>query len=175
MINQAIHIPHLDHHLICPMQCRVNDVTIDEMPKFLALGPTETMHALTLTDPDNPLQTVTLPLWLQGVISLLNVRTPTVDQFNDQTIPRLHLTSETLTWDPSTMTFADQEAAMTDFTGVVETRTRERDRFPAVIRAIASSHTDLIDLTHDDHFATALLAQVVVSQTDMRLDQTRLD
>ncbi len=21
MINQAIHIPHLDHHLLCPMQC----------------------------------------------------------------------------------------------------------------------------------------------------------
>ena len=25
VINQAIHIPHLDHHLLCPMQCRVND------------------------------------------------------------------------------------------------------------------------------------------------------
>jgi hypothetical protein len=25
IINQAIHIPHLDHHLLCPMQCRVND------------------------------------------------------------------------------------------------------------------------------------------------------
>ncbi len=21
VINQAIHIPHLDHHLLCPMQC----------------------------------------------------------------------------------------------------------------------------------------------------------
>jgi hypothetical protein len=25
VINQAIHIPHLDHHLLCPVQCLVND------------------------------------------------------------------------------------------------------------------------------------------------------
>ncbi len=34
VIKQAIHIPHLDHHLLCPMQCRVNDMTVDEMPNF---------------------------------------------------------------------------------------------------------------------------------------------
>jgi hypothetical protein len=170
VINQAIHIPHLDHHLLCPMQCHVNDVTVDETPKFLALDPTETMHALTMTDPDDPLQTVTLPLQLRGVISLLNVRIPTVDQFNVQTITRLHLTFETLTWDPSTMMYADQEAAMIDFTGAVETHTHVRDKFPAVIRAITTS--DLIDLTHDDHFAQALLAQVVVLKTDIIPDRT---
>jgi hypothetical protein len=173
VINQAIHIPHLDHHLLCPMQCRVNDVTVDEMPKFLALDPNETMHALTLTDPDDPSQLVTLPLQLWGVILLLNVRTLTVDQFNDQTIPRLHLTSETLTWDPSTTTYTDQEAAMMDFTGVVETRTRVWGKFPAVIHAMATS--DLIDITHDNHFAQALLAQVVISPIDIRPDQTKPD
>ncbi len=31
IINQANHIPHLDHHLLCPMQCRVNDVTINSL------------------------------------------------------------------------------------------------------------------------------------------------
>ncbi len=34
IINQAIHIPHLDHHLLCPMQCHVNDVTVNALPKF---------------------------------------------------------------------------------------------------------------------------------------------
>jgi hypothetical protein len=34
VINQAIHIPHLDHHLLCPMQCRVNDVIVHNTPKF---------------------------------------------------------------------------------------------------------------------------------------------
>jgi hypothetical protein len=52
IINQAIHIPHLDHHLLCPMQCRVNDVIVNNLPKFLAADPTNQTHALTLTDPD---------------------------------------------------------------------------------------------------------------------------
>ena len=36
VINQAIHVPHLDHHILCPMQCRVNDVTVNVLPKFFA-------------------------------------------------------------------------------------------------------------------------------------------
>jgi hypothetical protein len=55
IINQAIHIPHLDHHLLCPMQCRVNEMIVFDLPKFLAADPTDQTHALTLTDPDNPL------------------------------------------------------------------------------------------------------------------------
>jgi hypothetical protein len=43
IINQAIHIPHLDHHLLCPMQCHVNDVTVNDQPKFLAAD-TKRMH-----------------------------------------------------------------------------------------------------------------------------------
>ncbi len=53
IISQAIHIPHLDHHLLCPMQCCVNDVIVNNLPKFLAADPTDQTHALTLTDPDN--------------------------------------------------------------------------------------------------------------------------
>ncbi len=97
IINQAIHIPHLDHHLLCPMQCRVNDVIIKDLPKFLATDPTDQTHALTLTDPNNPLQQVILPLTLRGVTSVLNVRSTTIDEFNSHDHLRLHLTSETLT------------------------------------------------------------------------------
>ncbi len=39
VINQAIHIPHLDHHLIFPMQCQVNDVVVDNTPKFFGVRP----------------------------------------------------------------------------------------------------------------------------------------
>ncbi len=66
IINQAIHIPHLDHHLLCPMQGCVNDVIVNALPKFLSTDPTDRMHALTLTDPNNPLQPVILPLILKG-------------------------------------------------------------------------------------------------------------
>jgi hypothetical protein len=81
VINQAIHIPHLDHHLLCPMQCHVNDVTVDKMPKFLAPQSTDQTHALTLTDLDNPLQTISLPFMIRGVTSFLDVRTITSNKY----------------------------------------------------------------------------------------------
>jgi hypothetical protein len=87
IINQAIHIPHLDHHLLCPMQCRVNDVTVNDLPKFLAADPTDQTHALTMTDPNNPLQLIILPLTLRGVTLLLNVRTVAINEFNSQDYP----------------------------------------------------------------------------------------
>jgi hypothetical protein len=54
VINQAIHIPHLDHHLLCPMQCQVNDVIVDNTPMFLTSDPTDYTHALTIRDPISP-------------------------------------------------------------------------------------------------------------------------
>jgi hypothetical protein len=117
VINQAIHIPHLDHHLLCPMQCRVNDVTVDEAPKFLVPQPTDQTHALNLTDPDDPLQPVILLFKLRGVASLLYVRNISSDDFNSRQYPRLHLTSETLAWDPQTTLYEEQEHAMTDYSG----------------------------------------------------------
>ncbi len=99
IINQAIYVPHLDHHLLCPMQCRVNDVILDEPPKFLAIKPTDQTHALTVPDPDDPSQTLTLPLTLRGLTSLLHMRNVTADDFYNDNIPRIDLTSETLTWD----------------------------------------------------------------------------
>ncbi len=77
-------------------------MTVDNTPKFLAHDPTDKSHALTLEDPDHPTQTVTLPLALRGVTSLLNVRAATLDEWNSDAFRRLHLTSETLTWDPTT-------------------------------------------------------------------------
>jgi hypothetical protein len=64
VINQAIHIPHLNHHLLCPMQCRVNDVIIDNTPMFLTSDPTDHTHALTIRDPHQPAQRVILRLAL---------------------------------------------------------------------------------------------------------------
>jgi len=116
-IHQAIHIPHLDHHQLCPMQCCVNEVIVNDLPKFLASDPTDQMHALTVKDPDNPLQLVILPLTLRGVTSMLNVRPVTINEFNSLDHPRLHLTSETLTWDPSTTLYEEQETVMIDYSG----------------------------------------------------------
>ncbi len=71
VINQAIYIPHLDHHLLCPLQCQGSDMIVDNMPKFLMSDPTDHTHALTIIDPHQPARTVILPLALRGVTCYL--------------------------------------------------------------------------------------------------------
>ena len=82
-------------------------MTVDKTPKFLVHDRTDHMHALTVKDPHSPAQTVILPLALQGVTSLINVRAPTLDQWNSDAFTWLSLTSESLTWDQTTTHYSD--------------------------------------------------------------------
>jgi hypothetical protein len=168
IINQAIHTPHLDHHLLCPMQCHVNDVTVNNLPKFLATDPTDQTHALTLTDPDNPLQPVILPLTLRGVTLVLNVRSMTIDELNRHDHLRLHLTSETLTWDPTTDLYEQQEHAMMDYSRNIVCDAAVRGP-QLILNELRPLTTDLADLTHDCNFHQVLTAHVVVSSINSSL------
>jgi hypothetical protein len=47
VVNQALSIPTLDDNLVCTNQCRMNDVIIDECPKYLSPNPTDDTHTLT--------------------------------------------------------------------------------------------------------------------------------
>ena len=51
LINQAIEMKGLDHHLFSPMQFPVNGVLIDKVPKLLAPSPKETTHAIQIGNP----------------------------------------------------------------------------------------------------------------------------
>jgi hypothetical protein len=168
IINQAIHIPHLDHHLLCPMQCHVNDVIINNLPKFLATDPTDQTHALTLTDPNKPLQLAILPLVLRGVTLVLNVRSMTINEFNSHNHLRLHLTSETLTWDPTTNLYEQQEHAMMDYSGNIVRDALMRGP-KLILNELQSLTTDLADLTHDCNFHQVLTAHVIMSSIDSSL------
>jgi hypothetical protein len=168
IINQVIHIPHLEHHLLCPMQCCVNDVIVNNLPKFLATDPTDQMHALTLTDPNNPLQPVILPLILRGVTSVLNVRSSTINEFDSYDYLRLHLTSETLTWYPMTDLYEQQEHAMMDYSGNIVRDAAVRGP-KLILNELQSLTTDLVDLTHDSNFHQVLTAHIVMSSIDSSL------
>jgi hypothetical protein len=113
------------------------------------------MHALTLTDPDNPLQPVILPLTLRGVTLLVNVRSVTIDEFNSHDYLRLHLTSETLTWNPTTDLYEQQEHAMMDYSGnIVHDAAVRIPKF--ILNELQSLTTDLADQTHDCNFHQVL-------------------
>lgn len=53
VVNQAIEVPHLQHHLLCSMQCRMNGIKLNDRPKFLADDPDESTHVLLVLDPSN--------------------------------------------------------------------------------------------------------------------------
>ena len=99
------------------MQPCVNDVTINEMSRFLSPELNEETHAIIVTDPDN-LAAVILTLALNGgVASCLLVFEVAMEEWESDNYPRLELTSEHLEWSPTSTTFQEQEEAMTKWGG----------------------------------------------------------
>ena len=84
---------------------------------------------------------------------LLNVRAPTHDQWNSDTFTWLTLTSEILTWDPTTTQYSDQEAAMTNYSGNIVGCAAVRGHIGIlVINSLSSLTTDLADVPDDENF-----------------------
>ncbi len=77
VLYQAIYMPQLDHHLLCPMQCRVNDVTVNNVPKLLPRFPIDNTHTLIVQNPGNDSTTLVFPMHLQEVMLYLPLRKPT--------------------------------------------------------------------------------------------------
>ena len=69
MINQAIYVPEVEQCLLCPMQCHIIGVEINEVPKFLTTNPTTSSHSITIADPTDAVQLYTILLQLEGVAS----------------------------------------------------------------------------------------------------------
>ena len=63
-INHMIKMKGLDHCLLCPMQCHVNDVLINEDPTFLAPIPSKTTYGIHIENPINATHLVIIPMEL---------------------------------------------------------------------------------------------------------------
>ncbi len=102
--------------------------------------------------------------------SLLNVRTVNINEFNSQDYPRLHLTSETLTWDLTTNLYEQQENAMMDYFGDILCDAAMRGQVPTLIlNELQLLTTDMADMMHDCNFHQVLTSHVVVSSADTSL------
>jgi hypothetical protein len=112
VFNQAVFAEAVGNHLICPMQCWVHGVTINDTPKMFVAEATEHSHAIIIDlGSDNPL---VIPLAMTGEASMFAVRTPSLAKYNDENITHVVMTSESLLWDPHDPDWASQEAAMTN-------------------------------------------------------------
>jgi len=89
MVHQAVHVPTMENNLLCPMQMRMNDIQLNECPKFMEQAPTDTSHTLRIfQDGEEPC----IPFGLQGVTSYFPTRKPTTLELS--TCQRFDLTAE---------------------------------------------------------------------------------
>jgi hypothetical protein len=73
------------------------------------------------------------------------------------------MTAENLDWNPNDLTYSSQEAAMTDYRGVV-LPCPDRGQ-PFIINTLSSMLTDTADITDDENFGIALKQHVTISIT----------
>jgi hypothetical protein len=66
MINQTINVPEEDHCLLCSMQCRINGVEINKVPRFLTSDPPASTHSIRIADPTDPVHPYTIRVQLDG-------------------------------------------------------------------------------------------------------------
>ena len=105
VIHQSIQILNLDHRFLCPMQCRVNYITINNVPKFLMKTPTPDSHSIVSHDVNNPLTSLVLPLYIHGVTSWLPVSKPSLEYWNSKKYHTIAVTDEKLDWEPNDTRF----------------------------------------------------------------------
>ena len=169
LINQAILIPSMENILLCPMQCRLNNVTVNDVPKFLVKNATVNDHLIIIPSDDDAMHALHIPLKLQGVTSYFPVRAATLAEYESEEIPKFHLTAEAPDWDPGSTSFSSQENSMLDFRGrIVSTVITTRGRITMQVNAIASAPFAaycVVDATDDNNFGSYLESFIRISLT----------
>ena len=102
---------------------------------------------------------------------MINVRALTLDKWNSDAFTWLSLTSDTLTWNPTTTHFSDQEAAMTDYSGNVARCAAVRGQVGILaINSLSSLSSDLVDVTDDENFHQVLTSKVMILSVETSLN-----
>jgi hypothetical protein len=102
-------MPDLVHNLLSSMQLRLNDVTVNDVPRFLTEKPTLLIHSLIIPA-DNIENPYVIPVTLLGVASLFPTSKPIMEEF--ESLPQIILTSEEPASDSHDTSIAKHEDAL---------------------------------------------------------------
>ena len=158
-IHQALHFEELEHNLLNPNQCRLNDVVINECPKFLSNKPTDESHSMFF-----PQDGIRIPLSTHGIHSYIPTRKPS--RWELENLQSLELTSNDVEWDPHDQQYQEQEENMTNDRGFSrEPRDRANSRFVAAlgVSQVTNALTSISSTLEHDTFAIALQHQCQIS------------
>jgi hypothetical protein len=100
LIHHALLFNRLKHFLLCPMQMRLNEVVVNERPKFLSMKPTKENHAIVCGK-------LLVPLELTGVTSCFPARKPTKQEYNK--CERIDLAYPKPEWSPNDVWYSEEE------------------------------------------------------------------
>ena len=167
-IHQALFFEELEHNLLNPNQCRMNDVIINECPKFLSSQPNDETHSIYF-----PKEDVRIPLSTHGVHSYLPTRKPTLWELDH--LDELELTSNDLEWDPHATTFSEHENNMLDDRGhhrPPRTRTNTRSVAALGISQVSNCLTEISSTLEPELFVEALNSQNRISSVNSKERQT---
>ena len=81
VLHQAISIPHLDHNIVSPFQMQLNDVKVNEKPRFLTEKPNDLTHTLIVTGAFGTGDNLVIPLGIHGVSYIFLMRKPTTQEY----------------------------------------------------------------------------------------------
>ena len=108
VFHHILLIPRLKTHLLNPYQIRNQGIIVNDTPLH-HLPPDQrqpTSHSVICEDPE-----FQIPLTLNGVMSGFDVRRPTLDEVNDPSLLKIHMTSD-IAWDPSATVGQEIEEAL---------------------------------------------------------------
>ena len=109
LVNQAIEVPHMGHNLLSTMQLRLNDVIVNDVPKFLTDKPTEETHTIILKGGEELEDHLIIPLNVDGVTSTFPTRKPT--EYEIATCRRFDLSDPDKIYNPHDPFYAQAEEA----------------------------------------------------------------
>ena len=163
VFHQAINLESMDNHLICPMQCRVNRVEINDTPKIFVKRPTECSHAIVVDDPVAPDVSLVILLQLEGVTSVFLVRTSSRQEYENLEFV-FEMTGESLDWEPHDPDLAQQKSADLDLRGHVHDVSSDViARGRRLICSVSCSHLS-VDPSSNNILEDALERNVMVCQ-----------
>ena len=164
MINQAICTDGLVDHLLCPIKHCLNGVHISEVTKFLAENPSWTTHAIELVDLFDTTHPLIILPQFSIVTSYFDVYSPSIADYENEGIPKIHLTAKKELWDPSTSECSERETQMLNHQAQINFLSTSA-RAPVFVCTVFSYSLayDAADVMDNDNHATALKAQIQIS------------
>jgi hypothetical protein len=148
------------------MQLCVNNIIINEQPKFMMEDPDDPCHALVVPIKDDESFVIPFPLMLDGIATYFPTFKPTKEQYEtaQEGDNMFVLTYDSPEWDPHKKWFSEQENSMLDSRGLV------RLRSPSLPVRLSSVDTMLTN--HEDDLPVALNRCRIISETH---SQVKLD